>query len=75
MTNIARHRIRVRVLRGEGFRKRDADLHRPRRPHRIAIREDRLSERHAADEVLVQLAQLLLGLHGIEAFAVGLAVR
>jgi len=55
---------------GEGH----ADLHRPARAHRIAVGEQPLAEGHPADEVLVQLAQLPLGLYRIETLAVALAV-
>jgi len=62
--------IRFRVRLGEG----DRDLHRPAGAHRVAVFEEALRERHAADEVLVDVAQLQLRLRGVEALAVGAAV-
>ena len=53
-----RIRVRRRVRLGEG----DADLHRPAGAHRVVLREQSRAERNAGDEVLVDLAQLALGL-------------
>ena len=52
----------------------DAHLHRPAGTHRIQTPEEPLAERHHANEVLEQLAQVLLGPGLIEALAVAHAV-
>ena len=65
-----RIRLRLRVALGEG----DAHLHRPAGAHRVAAGEEALAQRHAADEVLEELAQLLLGPRRVDALAVAAAV-
>jgi hypothetical protein len=75
VANRLRHRIGIRIVGRERFREGDAHLHRTARAHRIAVGQQRLAERHPADEVLVQLAQLLLRFHRVEAIAIALAIR
>ena len=57
------------------FRIRDAHLHRPAGSHRVVAGEEALAQRHLADEVLEQVAQLLLAARGADPLAPGAAVR
>ena len=74
MANSSRNWIGVRLRRREGLGEGDADLHRTSRANRIAISQQQFSKRHPADEIIVQLAQLLFGLHSVQPLAVALAV-
>src|SRR5436190_1846732 len=69
-----RERIGIWLLRGERLGEGDADLHRAAGADRVAVGEERLSERHAPDEVLVDLAQLPLGPRRGDTFGVTVAV-
>ena len=55
------HRIRVGMRADVALGERHVDLHRPARSHRVRAGEEALAERHHADEVLEDLAQLALG--------------
>ena len=58
-----------------GFGEFDADLHRARRAHRIAIGEERLAERDAVDQIVVDVAQLALGGRRVDPLRVRSSVR
>ena len=74
VANRSRKRIGVRLGRGEGLGELNADLHRADCAHRIAIGKQRFAERHPADEILIDLAQLQFRFHGVQPFAIALAV-
>jgi hypothetical protein len=57
------------------IRKRNVDLHRSARAYRIPIREQTATQRHRADEVLIDVRELFFRSGRVETFTVGPAVR
>ncbi len=66
---------RVGVILGVFLGKGDADLHRAAGLDRVEVAEQRLTQRHHADEIIEDRAEIFLGARRIEALAISLAVR
>ncbi|MNO87014.1 hypothetical protein D3C76_784290 [compost metagenome] len=62
--------VSLRMLFGEV----DADLHRPAGVHRVQPVQQGLAQRHTGNDLVVQLAQLLLAAHRLQTLLVALAV-
>src|SRR5579885_1386906 len=67
--------IRIRLDRLELLGEGDIDLHGPASANRIPAFEQTVAEWHAANEVLVDVAELLLGLGGLDPLTIGSSIR
>ena len=56
------------------FGERNADLHRSAGLHRIETGEQALAQRHAADQVFVEVAEFLLGAYFLQPAVVGVSI-
>ncbi|MNG07945.1 hypothetical protein D3C84_912720 [compost metagenome] len=64
----------VGIVAGIALGKGNADLHRPTGTHRVQVAQQCAAQGDSADKVIENRTELLFAAHGVEPFAVALAV-